>query len=243
MRILCRDNPYLTEIETRVTVLHEQGSERSFETEQSVFYPQGGGQPGDRGTALVRSNAIEIVNSIKSPDGLGVLHQVAEESALPNLGDTLVLRLDWSQRHRFMRVHTALHLLCSAVGAPVTGGQISAVKGRLDFDLAESPDKQALEEQLNALIQADYPVSTETITNAELDANPDLVRTMSVSPPRGSGTIRMVRIGSGAQTVDFQPCGGTHVKSTAEIGQISIGKIEKKGKQNRRVNLLLCDEA
>jgi misacylated tRNA(Ala) deacylase len=137
-----------------------------------------------------------------------------------------------------MRTHTALHLLCSVVDGGVTGGQIGAGKGRLDFDIpGERPEKEALTEALNKVIAGDHPVSLSWITDAELEANPDLVRTMSVKPPMGSGKVRMVKIGD----VDYQPCGGTHVRSTAEIGRIEVGKIENKGKQNRRINISLAD--
>ena len=234
--ILCRQDPYLKTLKTQVTGLSDQG----FETAASIFHPQGGGQPGDQGLVQFDDQEVSILNSIKNETGDGVLHQVAEGKVLPCLGQEVTLEINWEQRHRFMRVHTALHLLCRVVGAGVTGGAIGAEKGRLDFDVEESPDKEALAKELNRLIQEDHPVSYEAITDAELDANPDLVRTMSVSPPRGSGTIRMVRIGTLDQTIDYQPCGGTHVRSTAEIGLVSIGKIEKKGKQNRRVNLLLA---
>ena len=150
--------------------------------------------------------------------------------------------LDWDLRHRHMRMHTALHLLTVAIPLPVTGGQIGAEKSRLDFVMPEPPeDKAPIEEALNALIAQDLPVSAEWISEADLDARPDLVKTLSVQPPRGAGRIRLVRIGEGAATVDLQPCGGTHVARTGEIGRVQIGKIENKGKQNRRVNISLSD--
>lgn len=234
--IVCRQDPYLKSLETQVTAVTETG----FETAVTIFYPQGGGQPGDKGSAQFGDTAISLINSVKNETGDGVLHEVAEGDTLPIVGTAIKLELDWEQRHRFMRVHTALHLLCRVVGAGVTGGSIGAEKGRLDFDLEASPDKEALATELNRLIEEDHPVSYETISDEELDANPDLVRTMSVSPPRGSGLIRMVLIGSLETTIDYQPCGGTHVAATAEIGPVSIGKIEKKGKQNRRISLLLA---
>ncbi len=234
--ILCRQNGYQSELETLVTA-HVEGG---FTTQASPFYPQGGGQPGDRGQVTWAGGAATIANTIKGPNGEAQLHLLAEDAQLPPIGAKVTLTLDWSRRHRLMRVHTALHLLCRVVGAGVTGGQIGEEKGRLDFDLADSPDKTELEAALNALIAEDHPVSAEVIDEAILDAQPELVRTMSVQPPRGTGTLRMVRIGTPEASIDYQPCGGTHVASTAEIGVITIGKIEKKGKANRRINLHLA---
>jgi misacylated tRNA(Ala) deacylase len=156
------------------------------------------------------------------------------------LGSDVALVLDWDRRHLHMRVHTALHLLSVVMPFPVTGGQIGAGKGRLDFDLPDAPeDKAAIEAALNALIARDLAVTESWITDAELAANPGLVKTMSVQPPTGQGRVRLIRIGSGADQVDLQPCGGTHVARTAEIGPVTLGKIEKKGRQNRRVSLHL----
>ena len=159
---------------------------------------------------------------------------------MPAAGDQVSLKLDWDTRHRHMRVHTALHLLCSLVPFPVTGGQIAADGGRLDFDIdnPELVDKDDLNARLAELISADHPVSQRWISDAELEANPDLVRTMSVKPPMGSGKVRLVAIGEDG-SVDLQPCGGTHVRSTGEIGGIQVTKIENKGKQNRRIRLAL----
>jgi misacylated tRNA(Ala) deacylase len=158
------------------------------------------------------------------------------------VGTTLRQVLDWERRHRHMRVHTALHLLSVVIPLPVTGGQIGAERGRLDFDMPEPPeDVAALEEALNELIERDLAVSEDWITEAELAANPGLVKTLSVAPPAGQGRVRLVRIGQGKDQVDLQPCGGTHVARTAEIGRVSIGRIEKKGRQNRRVSLTLED--
>ena len=173
-----------------------------------------------------------------------MVHVPAEGASLPPVGAEITARLDWDTRYRHMRVHTALHLLSVVIPLPVTGGSISAGKGRLDFDMPEAPqDKEALERALNDLIAGDHPVSTEWITDAELAANPDMVKTMTVKPPMGQGRVRLLRIGpsdsGGAATIDLQPCGGTHVRSTAEIGSVRFGKIEKKGKQNRRVAILI----
>lgn len=161
---------------------------------------------------------------------------------LPPVGAELRQRIDWGRRYRYMRIHTGLHLLSVVIPLPVTGGQIGAGKGRLDFDMPHPPgDVTALEERVNELIARDLPVSEDWITDEELAANPGLVKTMSVAPPVGQGRVRLIRIGEGAGQIDLQPCGGTHVARTGEIGRVTIGKIEKKGRQNRRVSLILSD--
>lgn len=226
---------YLRAAQASVVALTEDG----IVPDASVFYPTGGGQPGDAGRIDWAGGTAEVVTTRKGEDGAIVL-VLAEGAPRPGVGTRVRMTLDWDRRHRHMRVHTALHLLSVVLPLPVTGGQIGAEKGRLDFDMAEPPaDKAALEAELNALIAADHPVSERWITDAELDANPGLVKTMRVAPPRGAGRVRLVRIGAGERPVDLQPCGGTHVRSTAEIGPVRIGKIEKKGKQNRRVYLWL----
>ncbi len=235
--ILCRQDAYTRNHNSQV-LAHVAGG---FTTATSPFYPQGGGQPGDRGLARWDRGQTEITNTVKGPDGQAQVHLVAEGQPLPPIGSSLALELDWPRRHRLMRVHTALHLLCRVVGAGVTGGQIGEDKGRLDFDLETSPDKGGLEAAINALITEDHPVTAEVIDEAILDEHPELVRTMSVQPPRGTGSLRMVRIGTPEASIDYQPCGGTHVASTAEIGTVTIGKIEKKGKANRRIYLHLVE--
>jgi misacylated tRNA(Ala) deacylase len=173
-------------------------------------------------------------------DGGTIILVPAEPNAMPSVGATVTQTLNWERRHRHMRVHTALHLLSVVIPLPVTGGSIGSDKGRLDFDMPEAPDdKAALEETLNKLIDCDFEVTSEWITEEELAANPQLVKTMSVQPPKGAGNVRLVRIGEGENTADLQPCGGTHVRFTSEIGRVRLGKIEKKGKQNRRVYLHL----
>lgn len=205
--------------------------------DQTVFYPLGGGQPGDTGTLTQADGTVlTVVDTRKSEDGT-IVHQLAEGSEPPPAGSAVTASIDWTRRHRHMRMHTCMHLLGSLIPEPVTGGNVGAEKSRLDFNLPESPDKHELTTQLNALIEADHPVSTRWISDAELDANPELVRTMSVSPPHGAGRIRLLQIGN----VDLQPCGGTHVRSTAEIGTAVVSKIENKGKQNRRFHLQLPD--
>ena len=206
--------------------------------DQTVFYAQGGGQPGDIGTLAWQDGQAEVTNTTKGEEGV-ILHHLAEGAIKPIVGARIRASLDWDRRHRLMRMHTGLHLLCTVVGAPVTGGSIGADKGRLDFDLADSPDREAIQAGLDAAIAADYPVILGQISDADLDANPGLVRTMSVQPPRNGGVIRMVRIGhEDKDAFDYQPCGGTHVRSTGEVGSLMLGKIEKKGKQNRRISVL-----
>ena len=207
--------------------------------DQCLLYATGGGQPGDGGHLAWSGGNIAIREAIKAPEDQIALMPV-DPGPLPDIGETVEQSLDWTRRYGHMRVHTALHLLSVVIPLPVTGGSVAQAKGRIDFNMPEAPeDKLALQANLQALIDLDLPISEEWITEAELDANPGLVKTMSVSPPRGAGLIRLVRIGQGDAQVDLQPCGGTHVAHTREIGQIRIGKIEKKGRQNRRVYLHL----
>jgi misacylated tRNA(Ala) deacylase len=210
--------------------------------DRTVFYAAGGGQPGDRGTIRFAGGVCPIATTVYEPGDKSVIaHVPAEGAALPQVGEAVTVELDWELRHRFMRMHTALHLLCSLVKFPVTGGQIGDGEGRLDFDIedASTVDKDRLTEALNALVAADQPVSERWITDAELAANPGLVRTMAVKPPTGSGRVRLVAIGADG-TIDLQPCGGTHVRQTGEIGPLAVSKIEKKGKINRRIRVVLA---
>ena len=214
-------------------------SDEGVVLDQCLFYPEGGGQPGDAGRLTWDGGAAEVATTRKGADGQPVL-VLAEGADQPAVGTAVQQALNWDLRFGHMRVHTALHLLSVVLPFGVSGGSIGAQKGRLDFNMPEAPeDKLAVQAQLQALIDRDLNVSESWITDAELEANPGLVKTMSVSPPRGQGRVRLVRIGQGDEQIDLQPCGGTHVASTAEIGQIRIGKIEKKGKQNRRVYLHL----
>ncbi len=224
---------YLQEAEGTVAALTSEGG---IVLDQSLFYPTGGGQMGDQG----RFGDIEIATTIKGEGGAIVLVP-SDGQALPVIGSTHRQHLNWDNRHRMMRLHTALHLLSVVIPLPVTGGQIRAEKARLDFAMPDPlEDKQAVEDALNALIMADHPVSETWISEAELDAKPELVKTMSVQPPRGAGRIRLVGIGVEPQ-VDLQPCGGTHVRRTGEIGKIRLGKMEKKGRLNRRLNVFLAE--
>jgi misacylated tRNA(Ala) deacylase len=234
---LYRDDAYLRDCTATVIAINDRGG---IVLDRSVFYPTGGGQPGDSGTLLWAGGETPIAIAVKGETPGEVVHVPAEGAPLPHVGAQVTAQLDWDTRHRYMRVHTALHLLSVVIPLPVTGGSISAAKGRLDFDMPEAPqDKEALERALNDLIAGDHPVTTEWITDAELAANPDMVKTMTVKPPMGQGRVRLLRIGTAEATIDLQPCGGTHVRSTAEIGPVRFGKIEKKGKQNRRVSILI----
>lgn len=201
--------------------------------DKTLFYPLGGGQPGDSGVLRTKADVDIPVLDTRKGDAGAIVHQVSEDHGL-QVGDAVRLQLNWERRYRHMRMHTALHLLGSLIPYGVTGGNIAERKGRLDFDMTETVDKEVVTAQLNGLIQADHPVSTRWITDQELDAQPELVRTMSVQPPRGSGRIRLLEIPG----VDLQPCGGTHVKRTAEIGPVRVGKVEKKGAHNRRVSIV-----
>ena len=232
--LLFRTDSYLTEAEATVTAHTPEGG---IVVSASVFYPTGGGQPGDSGLIEWQGGRLQIATAVKVEGG-GVALVPAEARAMPPVGTPLLQRIDWERRHRLMRVHTALHLLSVVIPLPVTGGQIGPERGRLDFDMPEAPaNPEAWTLALNRLIDRDLKVTEDWITDAELEANPGLVKTMSVRPPTGQGRVRLIRIGEGAGQIDLQPCGGTHVARTAEIGRVEIGKIEKKGRQNRRVTL------
>ncbi len=232
-----RTDPYARHCEARVLALSEGGG---VVVERSVFYPAGGGQPGDSGWLEGPGGRLAIADTRKGEGGAVVLIPAEGAGRLPAVGERVTLALDWDRRFAHMRVHTALHLLSVVLPFPVTGGQIGAGKGRLDFDMAEAPgDKPALEAALNDLVARDLPVNEDWISDEDLAANPGLVKTLSVAPPMGQGQVRLVRIGQGGEQVDLQPCGGTHVARTGEIGRLVLGKIEKKGRQNRRVSLHL----
>jgi misacylated tRNA(Ala) deacylase len=234
--LLFRADAYLTEADAHVVAVGPEG----VELDRTPFYAESGGQPGDTGR-LRRADGTEIavIGAVHPAGDRGrVLHLL--DPAAPALapGEPFRAILDVARRLRLMRMHTALHLLSVALPHPVTGGQIGADKGRLDFDMAEPPtDLEAIAARLNAFVAADLPVTEEWITDAALAAQPELVKTMKVKPPTGQGRVRLVRIGTGDATVDLQPCGGTHVRRTGEIGPLRLGKIEKKGRENRRVHL------
>ncbi|MBO21733.1 MAG: Ala-tRNA(Pro) hydrolase [Rhodospirillaceae bacterium] len=234
------DNAYASNCQAIIVALNDLGG---IILDRTVFFPTGGGQPGDSG--VLRSNdghSVEIATAVKgrSEDGGPdiIVHVPVEGQTALEPGTAVTAQIDWERRYRLMRVHTCLHLLSAVINYPVTGGQVSDGKGRLDFAIPESNlDKDALTERLNDLIAGDHPVAQDWITDAELDAQPDLVKTMSVKPPSGTGQVRLIRI----EGQDLQPCGGTHVANTSEIGPVTVTKIENKGKQNRRVVIILND--
>jgi len=200
-----------------------------------VFYPTGGGQPGDSGVLRLANGAtIAVVDTVKGVGADEVIHVVAPDATLPEPGAEIVAEINWERRHRLMRMHTCLHLLCAVVPGAVTGGSVGDGRGRLDFDVpGASLDKEVIATALNKLIAEGHEVTPRWIDDAELEAHPELVRTMSVKPPTGAGKVRLLEIAG----VDLQPCGGTHVRNTAEIGPVEITKIENKGRQNRRINI------
>ncbi len=228
-----REDAYARATRARITAL--EGAAVSLD--RTVCYPRGGGQPGDTGVLRLAGGAeIAIVDTRKGEASGEIVHQLAEPLGAEHLGSEVEVAIDWERRHRLMRVHTLLHLLCAVVPAGVTGGSVRDGSGRLDFDLPESVlDKERIGAELNRLIAEDHAVRVRWISDAELEARPDLVRTMSVRPPLGQGRVRLVEI----EGVDLQPCGGTHCASTAEIGAVRVTKIEKKGRHNRRVNVAL----
>ena len=229
---LFRSDAYLRTCHASVSAVTEAG----FSTDRTVFYPLGGGQPGDTGTASWDGAHARIVDTRYGEDG-DIVHLLEPGAPVPTVGSAVELEIDWDRRYRHMRMHTAMHLLGAVLHYGVTGGNIGSDKSRLDFDMTDTVDKDAVEAALRDLVAGNHAVSCRWISEAELDANPELVRTMSVQPPRGKGSIRLLEIAG----VDLQPCGGTHVASTAEVGSIRIGKVEKKGRQNRRVNIHLDD--
>ena len=227
---LFREDASLRRCAARVVAAGPDG----IRLDRTVFYPRGGGQPGDRGTLVTDGAEITIVDTVKG-GGDDILHLPAEGSPAPAPGTEAIAEIDWPRRHAHMRMHSGLHLLSALVPGAVTGGQVGVAKSRLDFDLSgDVPDKAALTEALNALIHGDHAVTARHVAEAELDANPALVKTMSVAPPRGAGTVRLVEVAG----VDLQACGGTHVARTGEIGRVRVAKIENKGRRNRRVTIV-----
>ena len=230
-QLLFLDHPGLANTEATVVASGPDG----IVLDRTVFYARGGGQPGDSGVLRWDGGETRISEAVKGP-AEAILHLPIPEAPLPTVGTVVDAAVDWQRRFAHMRMHTAMHLLCSLIkGAAVTGGAVGADKSRLDFDLPNPPPKDELEAGLNALIAADHPVRIEWVDESVLDTDPGLVRTMSVKPPRGTGRLRLIRIGESETPVDLQPCGGTHVSRTREIGPMRIQKIENKGKQNRRI--------
>lgn len=229
---LMREDSYLRQCDAIVVATDDN----SVILDRTVFYPQGGGQPGDSGKLICADGSeLTVIDSRYDSGDRGICHVLEEGSALPAIGEEVKAEIDWERRHRHMRIHSCLHLLCSLIDGGVTGGAISADKGRLDFDLQDTTlDKEQLNADLNRLVAEDHPLAAHWISEEEMAAQKDLVRTMSVKPPSGQGRVRLMEV----QGVDLQACGGTHVASTAEIGAVRVSKIENKGKHNRRVNIV-----
>src|SRR4051812_4971561 len=226
--LLFRENAYLKTCEATVMAVHGD----AIELDRTVFYPLGGGQAGDTG----KIGAWRVIDTRKGPLPDQVLH-VLEPGANPAVGDKVEAHVDWERRHRLMRLHTALHLLGAVVKAPVTGGRINDDKAHLDFDIEMGRlVKDAIEAQVNELVKSGAETRAQWITDSELDARPELVRTMSVAPPRGEGRVRLLEIPG----IDLQACGGTHVANTAEIGALRVARIRSEGKKNKRVTLELA---
>lgn len=234
---LFRDDSYLPATQARVVEITADGG---IVLDRTVFYAASGGQPGDNGSILRADGSVIAIATAVHPEGdkTRIVHVPAEAQGLPTAGEMVTATIDWDRRYRLMRMHTALHLLSVVFPFPVTGGSVGEDKGRLDFDMPEVPgDLAGLEARLNEMVAGNHAVTQEWITDAEMAANPDLIKTMNVKPPMGQGRVRLIRIGD----VDLQPCGGTHVRNTREVGRLALGKIEKKGKQNRRVSLLFAE--
>jgi misacylated tRNA(Ala) deacylase len=233
MQLVFREDAYAKSCPAVVTAVDERG----IRLDRTVFYPLGGGQLGDTGLLrLADGSTLAVTDTLKGPAIDEVIHVLAPGAAPPAVGTAVSAEIDWERRHRLMRMHSCLHLLCAVITGDVSGGQVSDGKGRLDFNLPEAKlDKDHIERELNRLIAEDHPVRPRWVSDEELTAHPELVRTMSVKPPMGLGRVRLLEIDG----VDLQPCGGTHITHTGEIGPVEVVKIESKGKQNRRVNLAL----
>ena len=228
-------SPYLRTLATAIIKTQEADGKIWAALAETIFYPRSGGQPGDKGTFCIDGKNIAVLDTIADRQNSIIWHQLSAEP--PPLGTPVTATLDWAHRYANMRTHTAMHLLCTAVNAPVTGGSISPLRGRIDFDSGDAPDKTMIETKMNEWIRADAPVSARWVEEEELDRNPTLIKTMSVSPPRGAGKIRLVEIAN----IDRQACGGTHVARTGEIGVAQVIKVENKGRANRRVIFVLSD--
>jgi misacylated tRNA(Ala) deacylase len=238
MEQIFREDAYERSCEATVMAADENG----IRLDRTVFYPMGGGQPGDRGQLRLAASdgggEVAIVDTRKGEEREEVLHIAQEGAALPAPGSRVTAEIDWERRYRLMRMHTCLHLLCAVIPGEVTGGQISDGKGRLDFNLPDTkPEKEQVTAALNRLIEENHEVLARWISDRDLASNPGLVRTMSVKPPMGTGSVRVLDIAG----VDLQPCGGTHVRHTGEIGRVKVAKIESKGRQNRRVVIAFDD--
>jgi misacylated tRNA(Ala) deacylase len=229
---LFRKDSYLKQADATVTAVEERG----VRLDRTIFYPTGGGQPGDTGVLRWDGGEAAIVDSLKSEGG-DVLHVLAPDAPRPAVGTAVRTELDWERRYKHMRMHTALHVMSAVIKGSVTGGQVGADKSRLDFNLeGEVPTKEWVTEEINKILSTDRPVAAQWITDEEMNARPELVKTMSVRPPMGAGRVRLLAI----EGVDLQACGGTHVARTAEIGRVECTKVENKGKMNRRFIIALA---
>ena len=224
-RELFKDDSYLNECDAVI----EKLSENSVTLNQTIFYAEGGGQLGDTGYLIINNEEYRVSNTIRENNNI---KHILDTTLGLTEKMSVKCKIDWDRRYKLMKTHSCLHILCSVVDAPVTGGSVSAGKGRLDFDIEEKPNKLLLTKSLQKIINQNYKIKSSWITEKYLNENPQLVKTMSVSPPMGSGEIRMIKIGD---NIDFQPCGGTHVKNSSEIGEIEVSKVENKGKRNKRV--------
>lgn len=235
MELLFREDAYRRTCEATVLSVGEDG----IRLDRTVFYPMGGGQPGDTGVLRrAGGDEVRIVDTRKGSERDDVVHLAETDAALPAVGERVTAEIDWDRRYRLMRMHSCLHVLCAAVTGDVTGGQVGDGKGRLDFNLPDTRlDKDEITATINRLVAEDHVIAPRWIADDELEANPHLVRTMSVKPPRGGGRVRLLEI----EGVDLQPCGGTHVRRTGEIGSVKVTKIENKGRQNRRINIAFAD--
>ena len=227
---LFSEDAYLRQCDATVVAVDAE----AIVLDRTVFYPLGGGQPGDSGR-ISWDGGSAVVSDTRYGEGGAIRHLLESDSILPDIGTAVTASLDWDRRYLHMRMHTALHLLGSVLQFGVTGGNISAAKSRLDVDMDDPVDKEQVTADIQALVAANHAISCRWITDAELEAQPELVRTMSVQPPKNAGKVRLLEIDG----VDLQPCGGTHLQSTGEVGQVRIGKVEKKGRRNRRVSILL----
>ncbi len=233
MSKLFEENAYLKEFKAKIININIE--EKTIELDNTAFYARSGGQPGDIGEIITKNQNIEVKDTIKKDNKI---INIINKTENLDKGIEIIGKINWEKRYKYMKMHSALHLICSVIPLGVTGGQIGYEKSRLDFnDPDKKINKEEIEEKINSLVKNDYQITSEIIDSKILDKQPELIRTMSVKPPQIDGKIRLIKIGN----VDLQPCGGTHVKSTAEIGSIKIGKIENKGRMNRRVNIILND--
>ncbi len=226
---------YQKTLDSEVVELRDQGVVLAA----TIFYPLGGGQPGDTGRLSINGRDYRVVDTRYAEDRETIIHYLQDgDCGEIEVGDAVTMEIDWERRHRLMRMHTSMHLVCSLITAQATGGAVGETESRLDFDLqGQVIDKEQLTADLNALVERALPVMIGSITDDELERNPDLVRTMSVQPPRGQGSVRTITI----ENTDYQPCGGTHVRNTAEIGELVVKSLKNKGRQNKRINLALVN--